>query len=177
MHLSEEEEAIEAGWWSPDPRDLLPGEGETEYLMDLIMGGSGAGEDKHEPAGTSAAPNVQSRQTSGKGSTEEGSQAQREIQGDKSSMSAGPKKGPSKARGAHDKESPKRNSPAGDTGTETGDERARDHRGSLESEASAGSGAREANAEDRRGPWEQYPWWPGGQEGGGGQLPPSGSRN
>jgi hypothetical protein len=92
-------------------------------------------------------------------------------------MSAGPKKGPTKARGVHDKESPKRKSPAGGTGTGTGDERVRDHWGSLESEASTGSGAGETNVEDRRGPWEQYPWWPGGQEGGGGRPPPPGSRN
>jgi hypothetical protein len=67
MHLSEEEGAVEAGWWSADPRDLLPGEGETEYLIDLLMGGSGAGEDEYEPARTSATPNVQSHQTGGKG--------------------------------------------------------------------------------------------------------------
>jgi hypothetical protein len=106
MHLSEEEGAVEAGWWSPDPRDLLPCEGETEYLIDLLMGGSGAGKDKVEPAQAAAAPNVQSHQTGGRGAVEEGSQAQREVQGDKLSMSAGPKKGPPKARGAHDKESP-----------------------------------------------------------------------
>jgi hypothetical protein len=67
MHLSEEEGAVEAGWWSPDPRDLLPSEGETEYLIDLLMGGSGAGKDEYEPARTSAAPNVQSCQNGGKG--------------------------------------------------------------------------------------------------------------
>jgi hypothetical protein len=177
VYLSEEEWAIETGWWSPDPMELQPDEGETEYLIDLLMGGSGAGKDESELARTSAAPNVQSHQTGREGAAEEGSQTQREIQGDKWSISIGSKKGPPKVQGVHDKETPKRKSPAGNTGTGTGDERARDHRGSLEGEASTRSGAGEADAGDRRGPWERYPWWPGGQEGGGGRLPPSGSRN
>jgi hypothetical protein len=71
--------------------DLLPGEGETEYLIDLLMGGYGAGKDKSEPL--SAAPNVRSHQTGGKGAAEERNQTQREIQGDQLSRSMWSKKG------------------------------------------------------------------------------------
>ncbi len=61
LYLSEEEGALEASWWSPDLMELQPDEGEMEYLIDLLMGGSGAGKDESEPARTPAAPNVQSR--------------------------------------------------------------------------------------------------------------------
>jgi hypothetical protein len=69
LYLSEEEGAAEAGWWSPDPMELQPDEGETEYLIDLLMRGSGAGRDVAEPARTQAAPNVQSHPTGGKEAT------------------------------------------------------------------------------------------------------------
>ncbi len=48
-YLSKEEGAIEAGWWSPDPTELQFSEGEPEYLIDLLMGGSGAGKSRAEP--------------------------------------------------------------------------------------------------------------------------------
>jgi hypothetical protein len=167
LYLSEEEGAIEAGWWSPDPTELQPNEGETEYLIDLLMGGSGAGKDESEPARIPAAPIVQSRRTGGKWATEEENQPQREIQEDESSIGTESTKGPPKGQGAQDKKASRRKPPAGNAGTRTGDERAGDHRGSLEGEASTRSGAGEADAGDRRGPWEWYPWWPGGQEEGG----------
>ncbi len=176
LYLSEEEGAVEAGWWSPDPMELQPDKGETEYLISLLMGGSDAGKDESEPARTPAAPNMQSRRTGGKGVTEEGNHPQREIQEDELSIGIESKKGLHKGQGAHDKKAPRRKPPAGNTGTGTGDERVGDCRGSLEGKASTRSGAGEADAGDRRGPWERYPWWPGGQEGGG-RLPPSGSRS
>ncbi len=37
---------MEAGWWTPDPRELQSGEGEEEYLIELLMGGSAVGECK-----------------------------------------------------------------------------------------------------------------------------------
>jgi hypothetical protein len=74
LYLSEEEGAVEAGRWSPDPMELQPNEGETEYLISLLMGGSGAGKDEFEPARTSAAPNMQSRRTGGEEAAEEGNQ-------------------------------------------------------------------------------------------------------
>jgi hypothetical protein len=41
-YLLEEDGAVEAGWWTPDPRDLQFGEVEEEYLIDLLLGGSAA---------------------------------------------------------------------------------------------------------------------------------------
>ncbi len=174
LYLSEEEGAVEAGWWSPDPMELQPDEGETEYFIDLLMGGSGAGKDESEPVRTPAAPNVRSRRTGGEGVTEEENHPQREIQEDESSIGTESKKGPPKGKGARDEKAPRRKPPVGNIGTRTGDERAGDCRGSLEGTASMRSGAGEADAGDRRGPWERYPWWPGGQDEGGGCLPLSG---
>ncbi len=39
---------MEAGWWTPDPSGPRFGEGEEEYLIDLLMGGSAA---KHPGGG------------------------------------------------------------------------------------------------------------------------------
>jgi hypothetical protein len=81
LYLSEEEGAVEAGWWSPDPMELQPDKGEKEYLISLLMGGSSAGKGEREPAQTPAAPNMQSRQTDGEGAAEEGNHSRGEIQG------------------------------------------------------------------------------------------------
>jgi hypothetical protein len=71
LYLSEEEGAVEAGWWSSYPMELQHDKGETEYLIDLLMGGSDAGKGESEPAQAPAAPNVQNRQTGGKKPTKE----------------------------------------------------------------------------------------------------------
>jgi hypothetical protein len=42
-----EGEAVETGWWSPDPKELQFSKGEEEYLIDLLMGGSAT--DKRTP--------------------------------------------------------------------------------------------------------------------------------
>jgi hypothetical protein len=56
LYLSEEKGTVEAGWWSPNPTELQFSEGELEYLIDLLMGGSGAGEGRAEPFKKPAAP-------------------------------------------------------------------------------------------------------------------------
>ncbi len=38
-----DEEIIEDSWWSPDPRELQIGEGEKDYFLELLMGGSAPG--------------------------------------------------------------------------------------------------------------------------------------
>ncbi len=45
LHPPEDEEIMEGGWWSPDPRELQVGD-EQEYFIELLMGGSAAGERK-----------------------------------------------------------------------------------------------------------------------------------
>jgi hypothetical protein len=62
LYLSEEEGAVEASWWSPDPMEMQPSEGETEYLIDLLMSGSGAGENRTEPAWMPAATRLEKRE-------------------------------------------------------------------------------------------------------------------
>ncbi len=54
---SEEEGAVEAGWWSPDPLELQPNEEDGEgaqYLINLLMGGSSAESGGLEPTQTQA---------------------------------------------------------------------------------------------------------------------------
>jgi hypothetical protein len=68
-YLSEEEGAVEAGWWSPNPTELQFSEGELEYLIDLLMGGSGAGEGRAEPVRKPAAPGTMGHQAGGKTAT------------------------------------------------------------------------------------------------------------
>jgi hypothetical protein len=72
LYLSEEEGAVEAGWWSHDPTELQFSEGEMEYLIDLLMGCSGAGEDGAEPALAPMAPSTMNHQTGGGGATGKG---------------------------------------------------------------------------------------------------------
>jgi hypothetical protein len=54
LYLSEEEEAVEAGWWFPDPLELRPDEEDEECLISLLMGGSSAGRGDPKPARTPA---------------------------------------------------------------------------------------------------------------------------
>ncbi len=61
LYLSEEEGAVEAGWWSPNPTELQFSKGEMEYLIDLFMGGSGAGGDGAELTWASTVPNTTNR--------------------------------------------------------------------------------------------------------------------
>ncbi len=79
LYLSEEEGAAEAGWWSPDPTEMQFGEGETVYLIDLLMGGSGAGEDKAEPTRTPAATSMVDHLAGGEGAVGQGAQPQEEF--------------------------------------------------------------------------------------------------
>jgi hypothetical protein len=91
LYLSEEEGAVEAGWWSPDPLELQPDEEdeeeEAQYLMSLLMGGSRAGKGGSESAQTSdeatPAPSVWSHQAGEKEAAEEGNHSQEESQGGK----------------------------------------------------------------------------------------------
>ncbi len=79
LYLSKEEGALEAGWLSPNPTELQFNEGETEYLIDLLMGSSGAGRDEVELARVPTAPSVPSRQTEKKGATGREDHSQREA--------------------------------------------------------------------------------------------------
>jgi hypothetical protein len=147
LYLSEEEGAVEASWWSPDPMDLQPDEGDKEYLISLLMGGSSAGRGEPEPARTPAS-SVQSHQTDGEGAAEEGNYSRGEIQRDKSPPKREPKEGPPRRQGAREEKAPKEKPPVGGTGAWPGDTCAGDQRGAIEGEASTGSGTEEANAED-----------------------------
>ncbi len=92
-YLPEEEGAVEAGWWTPDPRELQFGEGEKEYLIDLLMGSSTAGEGRVGPpqmpaamgaAGSLGRRGVSSRAegpASGGGSGEQANHGRREKKG------------------------------------------------------------------------------------------------
>jgi hypothetical protein len=116
LYLSEEEGALEAGWWSSKPMELQPDEGETEYLISLLMGGSSAEKDEPKPARTPAALNAQSRRTGGEGAAEEVNRPRGETQGDESSMGTESKKGPPKGQGVHDKKAPKEKLPGATQG-------------------------------------------------------------
>jgi hypothetical protein len=43
LHPPEDEEIMEDGWWSHDPRELQVSEEEQEYFIELLMGGSAVG--------------------------------------------------------------------------------------------------------------------------------------
>jgi hypothetical protein len=150
LYLSEEEGAVEACWWSPDPTEPQFSKGEMEYLIDLLMGSSGAGRDEVEPARVPKAPSVPSRQTGKRGVTGREDHPQREVREGKLPIGKEPKKGAPKRQEACDEEAFRREPPEGNTGARRGNE------------ASAVSGAGEAGARDGRGPWERCPWWPDG---------------
>jgi hypothetical protein len=96
LYLSEEEGAVEAGWWSPDPTELQFSEGETEYLIDLLMGGSGAGGDGAAPAWASTVPSMANCQTREKEVTGKGGQPRKEVREGKLPVGKEPKKGAAK---------------------------------------------------------------------------------
>ncbi len=54
----EDEGIIEGRWWSPDTKELQFDEGEQEYLIELLMGGSASGESKVPPERPPAASSV-----------------------------------------------------------------------------------------------------------------------
>ncbi len=137
LYLYEEEGVVEADWWSPDPTEMQFGEGETEYLFDLLMGGSGAGEDRAEPARTPAAPSTMGHAAGGEGATGQGTQPQEEIREGKPATG----KGSRKAAARREKTS--------NEGASRGEDK-----------PSTGSGAEGADARDRRGPRGWRPWWP-----------------
>ncbi len=148
LYLSKEEGAVEAGWWSPDPTELKFGEGETEYLIDLLMGGSGAGEDGAEPARASAALGTIGHQTGEGRVTGKEEQPPREAREDKPPVGKGPKKAAARREETGDGETSRK-----------------------ENKTSTGSGAVGADARDGRGPRGWCPWWPGGHKEGGSPDP------
>jgi hypothetical protein len=148
--LSEGEGDVEAGWWSSDPAELQFGEGETEYLIDLLMRGSGTGRDEVEPARAPTAPSVPSRQTEKKGVTGREDHSQRGVREGGLPVGKEPKKKAPEGQGAHDEEAFGREPPKSNTGARNGDE------------VSARPRAGEADVGDGRGPWEWCPWWPDG---------------
>ncbi len=173
LYLSEEEGAIEAGWWSLDPLELQPDEedevGAAQYLISLLMGGSSAGSSGPEPAQTQAEATPAPSERSKKKAAEEGDHSQGEIQGGKLPLEREPKGGAPRGQEACNegvlRERPLTRGPE----VGLGDRRVGGHRGAkgVEGQASTGSGTGEANAGDMRGPWGRYPWWPGSQEEGG----------
>jgi hypothetical protein len=177
LYLSEEEGAVEAGWWSPDPLELQPDEedeeGAAQYLISLVMGGSSARSGGPKPAQTPAeatpAPSIRSHQASEKEAAEEGNHPQGEIHEGKLPLGG---------QEACDERVPREGPLTGGPEVELGDTCAGGHRGAkgVEGGASTGSGTGEANAGDRKGPWGWYPRWTGSQEEGGVVCPRRGFR-
>ncbi len=134
VYLSEEEGAVEAGWWTPDPAELQVSEEETEYLIDLLMRGHGAEEDEAGPTQASATPNAPSRKIGGRGATGRENQPQKGVRENGLPMGKEPRKGTPKRQEASYEGALRGGSPGGSAGTKGG------------SEASTRLGAGEADA-------------------------------
>jgi hypothetical protein len=128
-YLSEEEGAVEAGWWSPDPTEMQLGEGEMEYLIDLLMGGSGADGNRAEPTRTPAATSTVGTSAGGEGVVGQGAQPQGGIRKDKPAAGKGSKKAAVRREETNDEGTSRR-----------------------EDKSSNGPEAEGADARDRKGP-------------------------
>jgi hypothetical protein len=144
LYLPEEEGAVEAGWWTPDPRELQFGKGEEEYLIDLLMGGSAAGEGRAElpqmPAVTGA---VDHPAGEGEGVGQK-ALPQGEVWENRPATGGGPKKAVVGRKEASDKGASRR-----------------------EDRPCAETEGEEMGAQGGQGPKGWAQWWPSGQEGGG----------
>jgi hypothetical protein len=79
----EDEEIIEGGWWSPDPKELQIGEGEQEYLIELLMVGSASGESKATPERPPRASNTMGQPAKKGEAMKPEAQSQGEARGNK----------------------------------------------------------------------------------------------
>jgi hypothetical protein len=143
-YLPKEEGAIEAGWVTPDPRELQFGEGEEEYLIDLLMGGSAACEGRVEPPRMLAATGAADHSAGEGEAVGQKAQPQGENRENRPATGGGPKKAAVGRKEASDEKASRgENRPCAETEVE------------------------EAGAQGEQGLKGWAPWWPSGREGGG----------
>jgi hypothetical protein len=121
--------------------ELQFGEGETEYLIDLLIGGSGAGEGRAEPAQAPAAISTVGHPVGGGGAVGHRAQPQGEVRKDKPAVGKGSKKAAVRREETSDEGTSRR-----------------------EDKFSTRSGAEGADVWDERGPRGWCPWWPSGRK-------------
>jgi hypothetical protein len=113
------------------------GEGETEYLIDLLIGGSGAGGNRAEPTRRAAATSTVGHSAGGERVVGQGAHPQGGIWEDKPTAGKGSKKAAVRREETSNEGTSRR-----------------------EDKSSNGSGAEGADAWDGRGPRGWRPWWP-----------------
>jgi hypothetical protein len=107
---------MEDGWWSPDPRELQIGEEETEYFIELLMGGSAAGGCKAALERPPAASGTTSQSARKGGAAELEAQPREETRESKPAM--GKEKGRSSEEASKGENKPGTRTKGKETGTQ-----------------------------------------------------------
>jgi hypothetical protein len=120
LEEEEDEELIGNGWWSPDPGELQIGEGEQEYFIELLMGGSASGGGESAPGRPPAASSATAQPAKKEVALEPEARNPKKARESKPNMSKG--KGKSSEGAPRGKSEPDIKTGGKETGTWNGEE-------------------------------------------------------